>query len=79
MRGSDEGSGTLFSYVDLESRVREDHPLRVIRMVANAALADLSGDFSSLYRTSAGPRFRRRSCFGRCSFKLSMGCGRSGN
>ena len=28
MRGSDERSGSLFSYVDLEDRVRADHPLR---------------------------------------------------
>jgi transposase len=39
----------LFSYVDLEKRVRLDHPLRVIRSVVNAALADLSGDFDALY------------------------------
>jgi hypothetical protein len=26
MRGSDEQSGSLFSYVDLEARVRGDHP-----------------------------------------------------
>lgn len=29
MRGGDERSGELFSYVDLEARVRKDHPLRV--------------------------------------------------
>ncbi|OKO81957.1 transposase, partial [Bradyrhizobium sp. NAS80.1] len=34
MRGSDERSGSLFSYVDLEARVRVDHPLRVIRDLA---------------------------------------------
>jgi hypothetical protein len=34
MRGSDEGSGSLFSYVDLEARVRPDHPLRTIRWLA---------------------------------------------
>jgi hypothetical protein len=28
MRGGDERSGELFSYVDLEARVRRDHPLR---------------------------------------------------
>jgi hypothetical protein len=27
MRGSDQRSGELFSYVDLEKRVRLDHPL----------------------------------------------------
>ena len=31
MRGSDEQSGSLFSYVDLETRVPKDHPLRAIR------------------------------------------------
>jgi hypothetical protein len=33
----------LFSYIDLEKRVRADHPLRVIREIANAALKSLSG------------------------------------
>jgi hypothetical protein len=43
MRGSDEQSGSLFSYVDLEARVRVDHPLQVIRDLANAALEEVSG------------------------------------
>lgn len=34
MRGADERSGQLFSYVDLEARVRGDHPLRAIRATA---------------------------------------------
>ena len=42
MRGSDARVGSLFSYVDLEQRVRAEHPLRVIREIANAALLDLS-------------------------------------
>jgi transposase len=49
MRGSDRGNGSLFSYVDLEERVRPDHPLRVIREIANASLKALSGDFDALY------------------------------
>jgi hypothetical protein len=49
MHGTDEGSGQLFSYVDLEARVRRDHPLRVIREIANTALAALASDFSALY------------------------------
>ena len=48
MRGGDERSGSLFSYVDLEARVGKDHPLRTIRMVVNEALAGLSGEFSAL-------------------------------
>ena len=49
MRGSDERSGELFSYVDLEGRVPLDHPLRLIREIANGALSDLSGEFATLY------------------------------
>jgi transposase len=55
MRGSDERSGSLFSYVDLESRVRPDHPLRTIRRLANAALDDLSDDFAALYTSFGRP------------------------
>lgn len=40
MRGGDERSGSLFSYVDMEARVSRDHPLRTIREIANAALSD---------------------------------------
>jgi transposase len=39
----------LFSYVDLEARVRKDHPLRAILEIANAALADLTKEFEALY------------------------------
>jgi transposase len=42
MRSDDAIGGSLFSYIDLEKRVRADHPLRVIREVANAALKSLS-------------------------------------
>jgi transposase len=49
MRGDDAISGDLFSYIDLEKRVAADHPLRVIRQIANAALKSLSRDFDALY------------------------------
>src|SRR5207237_330559 len=55
MRGSDESSGSLFSYVDLEARVRGDHPLRTIREIANAALNDLSRVFTALYTEFGRP------------------------
>src|SRR5882757_5622565 len=55
MRGSDERSGSLFSYVDLEARVRRDHPLRMIREIANAALNDLSRAFTALYTEFGRP------------------------
>jgi transposase len=54
MRGSDQRSGSLFSYVDLEARVRADHPLRPIRVVVNEALAALHADFEAIYAVGVG-------------------------
>ena len=54
MRGSDQRSGSLFSYVDLEARVRADHPLRPIRAIVNSALDSLSAEFDALYAAGAG-------------------------
>jgi transposase len=54
MRGSDQRSGSLFSYVDLESRVRGDHPLRPIREIVNGALSALSADFEAIYAAGIG-------------------------
>ena len=48
MRGLDEQGDGLFSYVDLESQVPADHPLRTIRILVDEALAALSGDFQQL-------------------------------
>jgi hypothetical protein len=39
MRGSDARTGSLFAYVDIEAKITRDHPLRLIREVVNAALA----------------------------------------
>ena len=55
MRGRDEGSGSLFSYVDLGARVPIDHRLRAIREIANGALADLSADFAAMYAPLGRP------------------------
>ena len=55
MRGSDKRSGELFSYVDLEQRIRLDHPLRAIRALTDPALAGLSGDFAALYSGMGRP------------------------
>ena len=35
MRGLDERTSSLFSYVDLEDRVPAKHPLRMIRRIVN--------------------------------------------
>ena len=55
MRGGDDRTGELFSYVDLEARVRADHPLRAIRAIVNEALTALEREFASLYSPIGRP------------------------
>src|SRR4051812_19658498 len=52
MRGGDVRTGELFSHVDLEDRVRRDHP---IRLIVNEALAALKGEFAALYSPIGRP------------------------
>ena len=55
MRGGDEQTGELFSYVNLEKRVRSDHPLRAIRGLVNEALVALEREFAALYAPIGRP------------------------
>jgi len=45
----------LFSYVDLEKRIRPDHPLRTIRSLVDDALASLDRAFTDLYAALGRP------------------------
>src|SRR5512144_3109446 len=55
MRGGEVRSGSLFSYVDLEARVARSHPLRAIRAIVDAALANLDSDFEAIYAPIGRP------------------------
>ncbi|SDA75417.1 Transposase domain [Mesorhizobium qingshengii] len=55
MRGGDDRTGELFSYVDLEARVRRNHPLRAIRLIVSEALSALERDFAALYSPIGRP------------------------
>ena len=55
MRGSDERTGELFSYIDIEERVPPNHPLRLIRRIVNEVLARLDGEFAKLYADDGRP------------------------
>ena len=48
MRGSDDRTDHLFSYLSPEQRIPTDHPLRPIRRMTDAALRDLSRDFTTV-------------------------------
>lgn len=55
MRGSDEQTAALFSYVSCSARVPRDHPLRAIRMIVDEALEVLSAEFEGLYAQLGRP------------------------
>src|SRR3954449_5481254 len=55
MRGTDRQTAQLFSYLSPETLVPKDHPLRLIRALANAALERLSSDFAKLYAATGRP------------------------
>ncbi len=55
MRGSDQQTGSLFSYVNLEARIGADHPLRLMRELVNEALAQLDRSFAKLYAEDGRP------------------------
>ena len=55
MRGHQEGTISLFSYVSIEERIPAKHPLRRIRLLANEALKGLDRTFEQLYACSGRP------------------------
>jgi len=54
MRGSDNGQQKLFSYISVEERISDEHPIRFLRVAVDKILSELSTDFDDLY--SAGGR-----------------------
>jgi transposase len=55
MRGQQERSGSLFSYVAIEERIPASHPLRRIRKLADQALDRLNPTFCQLYASEGRP------------------------
>jgi transposase len=55
MRGAFEDQGGLFSYISLEDRVPEGHPLRKIREYVRAVLVDMDRTFAKMYAKEGRP------------------------
>lgn len=55
MRGHDHQQADMYSYLSPEQRVRENHPLRKIRVMADEALANMSERFDGMYANSGRP------------------------
>ena len=55
MRGTDHQQADMYSYLSPEMRVRADHPLRAIRVMADQALANMSERFDGMYAKTGRP------------------------
>src|SRR3989449_7358643 len=55
MRGDDRQQAGIWSYLSPEQRVPHDHPLRPIRAMVDAILAELSPEFATLYSPVGRP------------------------
>jgi transposase len=55
MRGPDEQTSGMFSYLSPEQRVRPDHPLRAIRRMTDQVFATLSPRFTKMYSDIGRP------------------------
>ena len=49
MRGRRNPQSTMLAFVNLDERVPPDHPLRIIKKVADDVLERMSGDFDRMY------------------------------
>jgi transposase len=55
MRGPDDQTNHMFSYLSPEQRVRADHPLRAIRAMTDRVFAELSPRFTKMYSDIGRP------------------------
>ncbi len=55
MRGRQTPQGAMLAFLDPESLIPPTHPLRMIRTLADAALAELSPLFDSMYAEVGRP------------------------
>jgi transposase len=55
MRGRQDAQGGMFYVIDVESRIREDHPLRPVKRMVDAELRQMSGLFNRAYSGTGRP------------------------
>lgn len=55
MRGDDQQQSGMFSYVSLEERVPQDHPLRAIRKTVDDILRVMAKDFDGMHARTGRP------------------------
>lgn len=74
MRGIDHQQNALFSYINIEERIPQDHPLRRMKIMADVVLRAMSSHFDSLYaeggRPSIAPERLLRASLLQCLFSI---------
>ena len=55
MRGADDTQFAMFSYVTLECRVPQDHPLRRLRPLIDGILSSMNAQFDAAYSNTGRP------------------------
>ena len=55
MRGDINPQPGMFSYIDLESRIPDQHPIRKIRRIVDDALAEIAPEFDAMYSANGRP------------------------
>jgi transposase len=55
MRGSAKQQGLMYSYVTMERRIRQDHPLRRIRELVDVALREMDSFLDAMYASGGRP------------------------
>jgi hypothetical protein len=62
MRGRQDPQVSMLAFIDIESRIPLDHPLRTIKYMADGTLAELSPLFDEMYALHRAklPRLREK-------------------
>lgn len=55
MRGEANPQPSMFSYIDIESRIPQSHPIRKIRRIVDEAIINIEASFDEMYSTEGRP------------------------
>jgi transposase len=55
VRGEIDPQASMFSYIDLESRIPQSHPIRKVRQVVDAALSEIEGQVDEMHAAGGRP------------------------
>jgi hypothetical protein len=62
MRGKIMAQPSFVSLISVETLIPAEHPIRAIKRLCAAVLAEMSARFDEIYAATVRPRFRRRRC-----------------